>query len=90
MGFFTTGHVDRAKARAKLARLEAKAACNRYSRFTDDELYALLNALTFAVPTFGSHCEDSQQWSGEWKINRAIAEALKGEITSELREREGK
>jgi hypothetical protein len=61
----------------------------RWQLFTDDELYALLNALTFSVPTVDSHCEDSQQWAGEWKVNRAIAETLKAEITSVLREREG-
>ena len=60
----------------------------RWTLFTDDELYALLNALTFAVPTFDSQCEG--QWAGEWKVNRTIAETLKGEITTELRTREGK
>lgn len=67
----------------------AKLKGNRLTLFTDDELYALLNALTFAVPTFDSHCEDSQQWAGEWKVNRRIGEDLKAQITMELRTREG-
>jgi hypothetical protein len=60
----------------------------RWYIFTDDELYALLNALTFAVPTFDSQCKG--QWAGEWKVNRRIGEDLKAQITSELRTREGK
>lgn len=63
----------------------------RWQSFSDDELYAMLNVVTFAVPTcFAPYCEESQQWAGEWKVNRAIAETLKSEITRVLREREGK
>ena len=61
----------------------------RWTLFTDDELYALLNALTFAVPTFDSHCEKTQQWAGEWKVKRTIRLRTRQTRSSNHRRRTG-
>jgi len=60
----------------------------RWTLFTDDELYALLNSLTFSAPSFadaagGGHFETS------WKSAGDMAANLKAEIISVLRDREG-
>jgi hypothetical protein len=60
----------------------------RWKLFTDDELYAMLNALTFAAPSF-SDAAGGGQFAGSWKGQGDMAAQIKCEITSVLRDREG-